>query len=82
MWKKGRGSGLLLRGTEGMGRESHKVKMIRINTVDDVSSGMTLAMTIIVAVTDGESPHRCCRLPNNFGSRRIFPLEVDPHKSS
>jgi len=24
--------------------------------------------------TDSERPHRCCSLPNNFGSRRIFPI--------
>ena len=24
--------------------------------------------------TDSERPHRCCNLPNKFGSRRIFPI--------
>ena len=32
--------------------------------------------------TDSERPHRCCHLPNNFGSRRILPIfyhvPIDP----
>ena len=36
-------------------------------------------VTIITSCcsNDSERPHRCCHVPNNFGSRRIFPLLHD-----
>jgi len=37
-------------------------------------SAIIVLKVTICCGTDSERPHRCCNLPNKFGSRRIFPI--------